>query len=537
MGGKLTNVGTALACLSLLAAAPSMPPQVDPLFAKLAGGPGCAVAIVQDGGIAFERGYGLADLETKRPITAETNFNIASMTKQFTAMAIALLIADGKLSEQDDVRKYLPELKDYGTPIRIANLLNHSSGLRNHMALAAFQPGDHLPSHEEALALVFRQSALNFAPGTRHQYESPNYVLLAEVVSRASEMPYERFLEERIFKPLGMADTGFNPDGLARAYSKGEKGWTLQEKVNRAKGSSGLLSTVHDFAIWMANYDRLTVGGKAALDRMLSTSRLADGTAISYRYGLAKEFDYAGVKGLTRITHGGQTAAYRSAFSYFPGRGLGDVIMCNQPVDAQALDLHLVARFMAHLKGPNPTSGGGSGVAQGMHVELPEQLAGTYYSSQDDDIREFVAKDGGLAVKAFGQSFPLGYVEGRTFALEDQGEFRFTDGSVTEAVKEQAKLQFERLPTPQAQDFGAYSGTYRSGDVDGEVTIEAKGDRLVLRYPAGEAELRAVGRDHFSGQEYDFSSVRFHRSAGGEIDGLVLTVASGITRLRFERSR
>jgi len=538
--------GVAAAFLSPLligAAPPIAPAELDALFKDKAGGPGCAVAIVQDGRIAFEKGYGLADLETKRPITVNTSFNVASMTKQFTGMAIALLIEDGKLSEQDDIRKYLPELRDYGTPIRIANLLNHSSGLRNHMALAAFQPGDHLPSHEEALKMIFRQSALNFAPGTRHQYESPNYVLLAEIVARVSGKSFPDFLSERILKPLGMTNSGFATADLARAYAgSNEKGWTLQEKVNRAMGSSGLQSSVHDFALWMVNYDRQSVGGADAQKRMLSTSTLADNSVIPYRYGLVKEFDYAGVKGLTRISHGGQTAAYRSAFSYFPGRGFGDVVMCNHTTDAHALDLRIVSAFVGHLKPPQPASFGGSGTAVAMRAELPSQLAGIWYDSEDDDIREFTVKDGSLALRYFGEDFPLQHVRGATFAIPGQGEFRFTGPrvraapSMTEVFHGQARLHFEPLPPPPAQDLADFAGTYRSTDVDGPVTIAAKGDKLALTYPAGEATLRQIGRDHFASPEEDFSSVRFQRGAGGKVSGLTLTVSSGITRLRFERT-
>jgi CubicO group peptidase (beta-lactamase class C family) len=527
-----------LACIALIGAAP--PPLGDQQVARMIGarpdGPGCAVALVDHGKVTFAKGYGLADVETKRPITPDTTFNIASMTKQFTAMAIALLIADGKLAEQDDIRRYLPELKDYGAPIRVAHLLNHSSGLRNHMALAAFQPGDHLPSHKQALALVFRQSALNFPPGTRHQYESPNYVLLAEIVSRVSGQSYEQFLTNRIFRPLGMTATAFASPALARAYAPAKNGgWALQEKVNAARGSSGLISNVRDFAAWMANYDQLGVGGKAALDRMLSISTLADGTPISYRYGLEKEFDYAGVTGLTRISHGGQTAAYRSAFSYFPGRGFGDVVMCNFTTDAQAIDQALVSNFVGGLKPPQPAHQGGSGTAAAMRAELPARLAGTYYSAADDDVRRFLVSEGGLALALFGQTIPLRWLGGQRFAIEDFGEFRFDGGSVTEVVEGQARLRFDRLPPAPQQDLAEFSGTYRSQDVDGPVTIAARGDKLTIRYPAGEAELTPVGRDHFSGQEFDFNSVRFRRAAGGKVDGLTLSVASGITRLRFAR--
>ena len=531
----------ALSFLTLAAAATAAPPisaaELDRMFDDKVGQPGCAVALVHDGAVAFGRGYGLADIETKRLITADTAFNIASMTKQFTGMAVALLMADGKLSEEDDVRRFLPELKNYGAPIRIAHLLNHSSGLRNHMALAAFQPGDHLPSHDEALRLVFRQSALNFMPGTRHQYESPNYVLLAEIVGRVSGLGYDRFVAERILKPLGMTGSGFASPQLARAYAgPTEQGWKLQEKVNRARGSSGLLSSAADFAKWMINYDRQSVGGRDAFERMMSSSKLSDGTPITYRYGLIKEADYAGVKGLTRISHGGQTAAYRSAFSYFPGRGFGNVVLCNHTTDPRALELQILSKYVSGLKPPQPPSVGGSGTAPGMPVQLPGELAGFWYNEADDDVRQFVAKDGSLHLSYYGQLFPLSYLGGKRFGIEGQGAFEFSGGTMTEKFAEQAVLRFARLADPPAQPLAAYLGTYRSSDIDGEVVIDTKGEKLLLRYPSAEAELTAIGRDHFSGQEFDFSSVRFERNAAGRVIGLTLSVSSGITRLRFARS-
>lgn len=531
-----------LAVPALAAASPAPLPlsqaELDRLVEVAPSTPGCAVAIVQDAQLRFTKGFGLADIDAKAPITPDTAFNIASMTKQFTGMAIALLIADGKLSEQDDIRRYLPELRDYGAPIRLENLLNHSSGLRNHMALAAFQPGDHLPSHEEALRLVFRQSAINFAPGTRHQYESPNYVLLAEIVSRVSGMPYDQFLATRIFKPLGMTASGFESPVLARAYApKKDGGWQLQEKVNRARGSSGLLSTVSDFARWMTNYDRQTVGGKAAFERMMSASRLADGSPITYRYGLVKEFDYAGVEGLTRISHGGQTAAYRSAFSWFPGRGFGDVVMCNHTTDARAVEQKILSPYVGRLKPPQPATVGGAGTAPAMRAELPDRFAGFWYSAADDDVRQFVSKDGALNLVFYGQHVPLTWLGGSRFGIEGQGEFDFSGSTMTERFAGQAVLKFDRLPDPPLQDLAEFAGTYRSRDVDGEVTIERKSERLLLRYPAGEAELTAIGRDHFSAQEFDLSSVRFERDTAGRTAGLSLTVTSGITRLRFAKAR
>lgn len=530
----------AIAPMIIAAAEPPLPAaEIDKLFQVDGKAPGCAVAVVDHGQLAFAKGYGLADLETGRPITPDTPFNIASMTKQFTGMAVTLLIADDKLREDDDIRKFLPELRDYGKPIRLANLLNHSSGLRNHMALAAFQPGDHLPSHAEALRLVFRQSALNFTPGTRHQYESPNYVLLAEIVARVSGMSFDQFVEMRILKPLGMAHSGYAAPDPALSYApRKDGGFDPNLKVNAARGSSGLLASARDFAVWMTNYDRQSVGGKSGLDRLLSTSTLTDGTPITYRYGLIKEFDYRGVKGLTRIAHGGQTAFYRSAFSFFPGRGFGSVVLCNSTVDARGREEAISDAWMKRNVPAKSQPAAETGVP--LPPGLANRLAGNYYSAEDDDIRRFVVRDDALKIAIFGQEYPLIYRGVQRFAFFDQGEFRFSDArdgepQLTEAIREQARLHFARLPAAPAPDLHGLPGRYKSSDVDGEVVVEAKDDKLVLRYPAGDAELTAIGPDRFSGQAFDFNHVAFARDSAGRVSGLTLSVNSGITRLRFAK--
>jgi CubicO group peptidase (beta-lactamase class C family) len=516
---------------------PNQPSTPGPVASSTDVRPGCAVGVVEDGRLSEARYDGFAELETRRPIDADTTFNIASMSKQLTAAAIGLLIADGKLSEDDEIHRHLPELPDYGVPIRIANLLDHTSGIRNHMALAAFQPGSHLPTHEEALSLVFRQSALNFAPGTRHQYESANYVLLAEIVERVAGQPFGEFLKLRIFQPLGMRHSGFSSPTLARAYAEQADGsFVTSEAVNTARGSSGVLTTLSDFALWMANYDHGKVGGASLRQRMLSTSTLADGTRLAYRYGLVKEADHGGVPGLLRISHGGQTASYRSAFGYFPGKGFGTVVLCNSTTDVHAIEAPLALRWMA-------TQGGTVATPKVEATTLPtgmvERLAGTYHAASDDLTLEVVAQGGTLALLFYGTALALTHRGEGRFVLEDSGEWRFrdADGQVTvvEDVPNQADLVYAKLPGFEPQEALQFAGTYRSPDVDGEVVVQPGEGGLAITIPIGRATLRQIGPDAFAAPEQDFAHLAFTRGAAGTVDGLVLTVSSGITRMRFER--
>ncbi len=518
--------------LWLALAAASSP--LETRFAPLASPyrPGCAVGVIEEGRLVQARGYGSADLATGRPITPKTAFNIASMSKQFTAAAIGLLIADGKLDEEDNVRKYLPELPDYGPTIRIRHLLHHTSGLRNHMALASFQPTGPLPTHEEALNLVFRQKALNFRPGTRHQYDSPNYVLLAEIVERVSAMPFERFLEERIFQPLGMTNTGFASPGLARAYNAGAGGdFALNEAVNRARGSSGLLSTVEDFSKWLAALSEGKVISRPLFQRMLAGTRLEDGTPIAYSYGLQVERDHDGVPGLTMIAHGGQTAAYRSTFSYFPEQRSGTVMLCNVSNAPLGLAQAIAGEWVKAKFGPSPPAAAGAAPVP-LSAQDAARLAGIYHDPEGDELRTFAAEGATLKFVYAGEGYPLSHLGGGRFALEGLGEFRFEGETMVETGP---ALAFTRLAAPGPGLLESYSGRYVSSEVDGEAVFRVEGGKLMMKLPGGEVPLEAIAPDTFAAPARGFGRIAFLRDPSGAVFGLTLTTLSGISRLRFDR--
>jgi len=524
--------------LLMALAAAALPP--DTRFAPLADPyrPGCAVGVIEEGRLIHARGYGSADLSTGRPITARTAFNIASMSKQFTAAAIGLLIDDGRLTEEDDVREYLPELPDYGRTIRIRHLLHHTTGLRNHMALAGFQPTGPLPTHEEALSLVFRQKALNFRPGTRHQYESPNYVLLAEIVERVSEMPFERFLKTRMFLPLGMKDTGFASPALARAYNAGPDGkFVLNEAVNRARGSSGLLSTVEDFSKWLAALGDGKIVSRPLFQRMLAGTKLEDNTPIAYSYGLQVERDHKGVPGLTRIGHGGQTAAYRSIFSYFPEHRFGTVMLCNVSNAPLNLAQGMADDWVKSRFGPAPAAATAAPPPVPLAASEAARLAGTYHDPEGDEIRSFAADGPALKLVHFGEAYALAHLGGGRFALEGLGEFRFDGERMIETGPGQPALAFTRLAPPEPRPLEDYAGRYASKEVDGEAVFRVDGGRLAMKLPAGEVALEPIATDSFAAPGQGFGRIAFERYPSGEVAGLTLSTLSGISRLRFDRVR
>jgi len=193
--------------------------------------PGCALAIVKDGKIIYKQGYGLANLELNVPITPQSVFYIGSVSKQFVTMCIAILDKQGKLSLDGDIRKYVPELPDYGPPITVRHLIYHTSGLRDYLTLLGIAGIDFGTYHEDdVVELIAQQKELNFAPGKEYLYSNSGYFLLAVIVERASGKSLRKFAEQNIFKPLGMKNSHFHDDyrilikNRASGYFPAEKG-------------------------------------------------------------------------------------------------------------------------------------------------------------------------------------------------------------------------------------------------------------------------------------------------------------------------
>ena len=272
--------------------------QVDALFADWVDTdrPGAAVAVIRDGEIVHSNGFGMADLERGVPITVDSVFEIGSISKQFTAMCILLLEHDGKLSVDDDVRDFIPEMPSYEEPITLRHLLNHTSGIRDIETLFPLAGLSYLNEYPDAqqLDLITRQQALNFPPGEEYLYSNSGYLLLRLIVERVSGQSLREFAEERIFDPLGMTRTVFweRPrqiiPGRALAYSPREDGgWDYEVWHLGFQGPAGLYTTVGDLALWDANfYDNRLGGGAALIEKMETPGVLDSGEATDYAAGL-----------------------------------------------------------------------------------------------------------------------------------------------------------------------------------------------------------------------------------------------------------
>lgn len=312
---------------------------IDRVFDMYRGteGPGCAVGVARNGQTIHARGYGMANLETRTPISVNSIFHVASVSKQFTAMAILLLERDGKLKLDDDIRKYLPEIPDYGATITIRHLLTHTSGLRDQWDLLAIARGrfeEDRITEADVMDVVPRQKALNFAPGAEYLYSNTGYTLAGVIVKRVSGKSLRDFAHDMIFRPLGMEHTHFHDDytmvvpGRAWAYAPrqgGGGGFRASIPNYDTYGATSLFTTVGDLLKWQANFDSLEVGDAKLFEAMTARGRLSNGDSISYALGVLRDV----YRGAPFVEHGGADAGYRSHLIRFPSLKLDVAIACN----------------------------------------------------------------------------------------------------------------------------------------------------------------------------------------------------------------
>jgi len=406
------------------AQAPSSPDSaarwVDSVLSPFASAqsPGCAVGVTRAGSLVFAKGYGMADLEHDTPITPDTRFYIASISKQFTAMSIVLLALDGKLSLDDSIRKWVPEVPSFGTVITLRQLLTHTSGLRDYYTLLAVSgwPSDGQLTERQFLSLVGRQKSLNFAPGDEFLYSNTGYALLSIVVRRASGQSLRNFAAERIFKPLGMTHTEFRDDHRAlipqRALGYQPTGSTyrISQPETDVVGDGGVYSTVEDLGKWGANFDTGRVGGQRAIAMLQAPGTLNDGQTIPYALAMT----IGDFHGLKTYAHSGAYGGYRSTLLRFPEPDVSVITLCNTS-SASSMLAEQVGSIMLGLAAQqasattldlssDPWTAGSSHApadssASRRRNDQLAQLSGSYYSDELDLSVTLSPRDGYLVLQ------------------------------------------------------------------------------------------------------------------------------------------
>lgn len=542
---------------------PEMTRQVDGVFAKWdrADSPGCALGVYHGGQIVYKRGYGMEDLNEDVRIAPGTVFHVASMSKQFTAAAIVLLAQQGKLSLDDDVRKYIPELPDFGAKITIRNLVHHTSGLRdqwNLLELAGWRYSKDLITDDDVMSVMTRQKELNFKPGDRHVYCNTGYTLMGLIVKRVSGMSLREFTTKNIFEPLGMTRTFFRDDHAqiikhdAVGYEQ-EPGKPFEISITNfdTAGATSLHTTVEDLQLWDENFYHPKVGGGAFVQQMLQRGKLNNGEELDYAFGL----EHGKYRGLATVDHGGADAGYRSDLTRFPDQHFSASVLCNSAeTDPSSLvrkvaDIVLAREIQAaEAKAPATESAPKAAAATSTTLTADQiaPFAGLYWNRENDAFVKILVKDGKLDADTGGDELLVlkPFAESRFHIADkpwgDQVEIHFVlaSGDKPRRMEQSfgggkpSMFEVADAVTPAIAELEQYVGAYVSEEIDPVYRIAMDGDRLsLMRLKHKPDILRPTVRDVFSG---DIGTVRFARDAHGVISGFVLN-AGRIQNFHFTK--
>jgi CubicO group peptidase (beta-lactamase class C family) len=512
----------------LLLVPPDTAKKIDAVFAEwnTTSTPGCSIGIMRDNKLVFERGYGMADLEHSVAITPRTIFGIQSTSKQFVAMTIVLLIQQGKLSFDDDVRKYIPELPDYGATITIRHLLEHSSGLRDIGILTQDQGWRREESlgREQIMRLIQRQKSLNHRPGAAASYTNTGYFLLPIIAERVTGEPMSALMKKWIFDPLGMTRTLYREDSYAiipdrvTGYSRGDGGtWRL---AGNSKNS--VFTNVEDLARWSRNFDEPVVGGAEAIRWMTTWGKLNGGETTEWGLGLSP-IHYRGLDGIF-FSGGGFDGT--SVLARFPDQKFAISILCNGSLTFQAdaiapkvLDVVLADAIEAAKAKATPATPDPKPVAVAA-AEL-RRFAGLYFTTQSGpSTREFREHDGKLRLVFPDHSYDLIPLGGARFRVpESTTEYTFNVNGVHRTANNEVAMDFERVDETKPSKLDEFAGTYWNDEVEASVVFTVRDGKLHYATPRQETPdvLTPAFRDAFSDGAMTF---RFQRDAGGRITGV-----------------
>ena len=533
--------------------------KVDKLFQKWdkPGTPGCALGIYQDGKILYERGYGMADLNNDVPITPATVFHVASMSKQFTAMSIMLLVQQGKPSLDDDVHRYIPELPDFGKKITIAHLLHHTSGMRDQwslLELAGWRYSQDLITDDDIMSVVLKQKELNFAPGDKFNYSNTGFTLLGLVVKRISGMSLREFTTKNIFEPLGMAHTHFRDDHAeiikhdAVGYQADNEGKTFRISITNfdTVGATSLHTTVEDLLLWDENFYHPRVGNAAILNQMQQRGKLNNGEQIDYASGL----EIGSYRGLPTVDHGGADAGYRSDMTRFPDQHFSAAVLCNSSDATPSSLVRKIADIVLDkdFKQPGKSSAKQSAQDSSAAMSLAEMtaFAGTYWNREQDDFEKIMVKDGKFAIdfgnddihplKSFGNAhFHVADTPwGDDFDLHLVASTSTAARHMEQGFGERKPDAYEPVSEPDFRGvvLDDYAGAYASDEIDPIFRIAAEDGKLILTHLKHKAEtLWPVMRDIYVG---DTGTLRFTRDGNSRIIGFTLN-AGRIRNFHFKK--
>lgn len=516
--------------------------KIDQLFSGWnTGTPGAAVSISRKGELLYYKAFGMADLEHHVINTPETIFESGSVAKQFTAAAALILVREGKIGLQDDIRKYFPELPDYGAVITVEHLLHHTSGLRDWgsvISLSGWPRGTRTYTPAQVKEIIFAQRGLNFKPGTAYGYSNSNYNLLGFLVERVSSQSLQDFTREKLFVPIGMTHTGWRDNykavvlHRAIAYGKVKGAYQQNMPFEHTFGHGAMLTTIADLEKWNRRWTLATLGQE--LNALQKTKfRLANGKEIGYAGGVG----LGAVNGVAEISHSGATAGYRAWLAYYPEKELSVVLLSNDAdSDPSGLGYAIASAFFGETKPPTPRM-----PAVNAPVSIPKErlagMAGLYKSMWSEDFEELTTSKDSLRFKHNNMALtPLSdhqfYLEGFTLTFPkntnnpDRLHFRNPRGDTATYLRV--------LPyAPDEKALQDFTGHYESSEAFAALKAEIREGRLCLvRFGDEKTFLQPMFTDAFLDDDHNL--YEFKRNEKGQVMGF----AASISRARnvwFER--
>jgi CubicO group peptidase (beta-lactamase class C family) len=514
--------------------ADSMRQRIDQVMATVdhTDAPGCAVGVGQNGDVAYERGYGMSDLQHGLAITPTSIFHVASISKQFAAAAVGILAVENRLSLDDDVRTYVPEVPDHGHRVTIRQLIHHTSGLRDQWSLLSYGGWreDDVINERDVLEMISRQRQLNFVPESEYVYSNTGYTLLGVIVKRVTGMSLRDFAHQRFFAPLGMTRTHFHDDhtmivpNRTSAYApRAGGGWSISIPVFDTYGATSLFTTPRDLIMWMAQLDKPSVTSGGLVAQMQTPGLLTDGTSTNYGFGLSM----GRYRGLRVVGHAGADAGYRAHAERYPDHGVSIVVLCNASNTNPGIMARRIADVVLGFR-MEPPAPAVDTTRAAISPEARTRWAGTYR----DSISRLI-----LRVRMSGDTITLG--DGRrltpssdTTAFAPGGSQQFTLSVVNGAVRGIAiaprgtrAVFFRREPpfAPARAALPAYAGEYRSDELYTTYRIALTDSGLVLRTRrAPDIRLEPSVPDGFALVPYG-SVIEFTRTVGRVVNGFLLT--------------
>ena len=514
--------------------------------------PGGVIGIVSRDGILYNNSYGLAHVEHKLENNENTLFDIASVAKQFTAFAILMLEDEGKLSLDDDIRNYLPDVPAYEHKVTIRNLLQHTSGIPSTDVLRLFagQSLDEKWTQEEEIALIKRYPYLNFGPNSAHLYSNAGYSLLANIVESVSGLPFPGFMASRIFKPLGM-NSSFIMDkeqsdvsNFAVGYKKEDEDFVEFSSLSDfSYGGGNIFTTLNDMVLWAKNILSPTIDGNDFYQKISQPyNTLENGDTLFYTYG----FYVRDHKGMKMVEHSGGVPGFRNQFMIFPGEDTIIILMFNN----ESINTRRLATGIAELL-----------FADKLIEEIPAQRVAIDFEIEDVRMFEgsYLMPDGmELSFVAEQDTFWLVLPGDQRFQLFAESEHKFflkafdaqctfvqsDDGTVNEMVwhqrgQDHSAVRVEEKVTLTPDDFPPYAGNYYHPELMSEYPIVFEDDKLQLYTPSNFEKylgFDSVVLGHINGDKFYagwLGTLEFTRDEDNQINGFVLLNVGRLQNIRF----